>query len=62
MTIKELQKWLLKMEKEGAVKLEVEMDCFHGTVKLFAKEPSETLDGIPMPELWICNSNQRRSK
>ena len=39
-TVKELKKWLEKVEKEGAEELEVEMDCFHGDVKLSAKEPS----------------------
>lgn len=40
MTIKELKHWLEKMEKEGAIDLEVNMNYFHGTVKLIAVEPS----------------------
>lgn len=40
MKVLELKHWLEKVDEEGAKELEVEMNCFHGTVKLTAKEES----------------------
>lgn len=43
MKVLELKHWLEKIDEEGATELEVEMDCFYGTIKLTAVEPSGTV-------------------